>query len=159
MDLPVLHFSRRSRVPDEKLLDLLLLADPDRDAVLRHVAAGECHVATLPDGRIAAAGVLLPDGPQRVELMNIAVPPALQGNGYGAALLQHLIAEARARGFERMRVGTGNSSLGPLAFYQKAGFRIIGVIPDHFTRNYPEPIVENGIPCRDMIRLERDLTD
>ena len=57
-----------------------------------------------------------------------------------------------------VEVGTGNSSLDALAFYQRAGFRIVGVIPDFFVDNYPEPIVENGIRCIDMVRLRLTLT-
>ena len=41
--------------------------------------------------------------------------------------------------------------------YQKAGFRITGVIPNFFKDNYDEEIIENGIPCRDMIRLTLEL--
>ena len=51
-----------------------------------------------------------------------------------------------------MTVGTGNSSLRQLSFYQKAGFRISGIIPDYFIGDDP-PVFENGIRCIDMIRL------
>jgi hypothetical protein len=44
-----------------------------------------------------------------------------------------------------------------LALYQKCGFRIVGVDLDFFIRHYPEKIYENGIQCRDMIRLSLDL--
>lgn len=57
-------------------------------------------------------------------------------------------------GFETVEIGTGNSSIDQLAFYQKCGFRIAAIDPDFFIRHYPEPIFENGIQCRDMIRLE-----
>ena len=33
------------------------------------------------------------------------------------------------------------------------GFRICAVESDYFSLNYPESIVENGIPCRDRLRL------
>jgi hypothetical protein len=48
-------------------------------------------------------------------------------------------------------------SINQLALYQNMGFRIAGVDVDFFTRNYPEAIVENGIVCRDMIRLKYDV--
>jgi len=67
------------------------------------------------------------------------------------------MAALAAEGYRRMSLGTGNASLDQLAFYQKAGFRIAGVIPDHFVLNYPEVIAENGIVCHDMIRLSRAL--
>lgn len=54
-------------------------------------------------------------------------------------------------------VGTGNSSLDQLAFYQKGGFRICGVDRDFFVQNYDQQIVENAIQCLDMIRLSMEL--
>ncbi|QGQ45538.1 GNAT family N-acetyltransferase [Metabacillus sediminilitoris] len=64
---------------------------------------------------------------------------------------------ARNKGYKTIEIGTGNSSIGQLAFYQKCGFRIIGVDLDFFIRHYPEEIFENGKHCRDMIRLSQDL--
>ncbi|RIO99278.1 GNAT family N-acetyltransferase, partial [Staphylococcus gallinarum] len=52
---------------------------------------------------------------------------------------------------------TGNSSIGQLAFYQKAGFRIVAVEMNYFVNNYEDPIYENGILCRDLIRLVKKL--
>jgi len=34
---------------------------------------------------------------------------------------------------------------------------IVGIDIDYFSKNYPEEIYENGIQCRDMIRLSKDL--
>jgi hypothetical protein len=44
-----------------------------------------------------------------------------------------------------------------MLLYQKCGFRIVGVDFDFFRRTHPEPIYENGIECRDMIRMRIDL--
>ena len=41
-------------------------------------------------------------------------------------------------------------SIDQIAFYQKAGFRMIGV-EIVFERNYNDKIYENGILCRDKI--------
>lgn len=48
---------------------------------------------------------------------------------------------------------------GLTALYQKCGFRIVGIDRDFFTDHYPEPIYENGIWCRDMIRLSIHLSE
>ena len=40
---------------------------------------------------------------------------------------------------------------------QKCGFRITGIDIDFFIRCYQEEIFENGIQCRDMIRLTQYL--
>lgn len=55
-----------------------------------------------------------------------------------------------------MLVGTANSSIGNLAFYQKCGFRLCGIRRDFFL-SYPQPIWENGIRALDMVMFERDL--
>ena len=61
------------------------------------------------------------------ELMNIAVARAYQGTGLGRRLLGHAIGLAESNGARVIDVGTGNSSFGALRFYQRAGFRIVGV--------------------------------
>ncbi len=54
-------------------------------------------------------------------------------------------------------VGTGNSSLWVLRFYERCGFRRSHVLKNFFVENYPQPIFEDGVPCTDMIylRLEK----
>ena len=56
-----------------------------------------------------------------------------------------------------LEVGTANAGTGQLAFYQKCGFEIDGIDRDFFRRNYPDPIFENGIECRHMVRLRIEL--
>ncbi len=79
------------------------------------------------------------------------------GKGIGKQLVMDAINVAKAKGYKTIEIGTGNSSIGQLALYQKCGFRIIGVDTDFFIRHYPEEIIENGILCRDMIRLSQGL--
>jgi ribosomal protein S18 acetylase RimI-like enzyme len=92
------------------------------------------------------------------ELMNIAVAADYRGIGLGRWLLGHAIGLSESLGARTIDVGTGNSSLDALRFYQRAGFRIVGVRPNFYPDTYPEPIVEDGIPCLDMIRLTLTLT-
>ncbi|REN20672.1 GNAT family N-acetyltransferase, partial [Mycobacterium tuberculosis] len=68
------------------------------------------------------------------EIMNIGVSDELRGRGVGTALLRKASALAAERGANRLEVGTGNSSLRELAFYQRFGFRIVGVDTDFFVR-------------------------
>lgn len=136
--------------------DLLLLADPFKSKVEEYLKRGECHVAEW-DGSIVGVYVLLPTRPDTVELVNIAVCEEHQGKGIGKKLVNHAIENATLLGYKTIEVGTGNSGVGQLALYQKCGFRIVGIDRDFFIRHYPEKIFENGIPCRDMVRLSQDL--
>ncbi|WP_397538516.1 GNAT family N-acetyltransferase [Rummeliibacillus pycnus] len=143
--------------PDEKTpMELLLLADPSESLIEEYVIRGECFVAESENQTIGVY-VLLPTRPETVELVNIAVIENLHNRGIGKQLVLHAIQAAKSRGYKTIEVGTGNSSIGQLMLYQKCGFRIIGVDLEFFIRHYTEKIFENGIQCRDMIRLSQDL--
>jgi hypothetical protein len=57
-----------------------------------------------------------------------------------------------------MVVGTGNSSIGNIIFYQKCGFRMDHVRKDYFWY-YREPVFENGLRVRDMLVFRYDVAD
>ncbi|WP_019153118.1 GNAT family N-acetyltransferase [Robertmurraya massiliosenegalensis] len=147
---------RKLSINEEPPMELLLLADPSSDLVKDYVKRGECFVAEKEQEMIGSY-VLLPTRPETVELVNIAVAESKQGNGIGKLLVLDAIKRAKEQGYKTMEVGTGNSSVGQLALYQKCNFRIVGVDRDFFTRHYVDKIFENDIWCRDMIRLSQDL--
>ncbi len=132
--------------------ELLLAADESPLAVADYIGRGRCYGAFL-SGRMVGEYVLLHTRPVTAEVVNIAVEPALQRQGIGSALLRHAVAEARAAGFRKLEIGTGNSGFGQMALYTRCGFRMEWIDRDFFALHYPEPIVEEGIPCRDMVRM------
>jgi ribosomal protein S18 acetylase RimI-like enzyme len=136
-------------------MDLLLLADPSQQLVGEYVKRGQCFIAE--EDFIIGVYVLLPTRPDTVELVNIAVDEKFHGKGIGKQLVHHAIENAKSQGYKTIEIGTGNSGVGQLALYQKCGFRITGIDRDFFVRHYTEEIYENGIQCRDMIRLSQDL--
>ncbi len=135
---------------------LLLLADPSRDMVEEYLAIGECRVVEMED-EIVGVYVLAKLDNETMEIMNVAVDERMHGQGIGKNLVKDAIQVAREFGYQFLEVGTGNSSIGQLALYQKCGFRMEGVIKDFFIDNYGDEIFENGIQCRDMIRLAMEL--
>nr|TXF81581.1 GNAT family N-acetyltransferase [Alkalicoccus halolimnae] len=137
-------------------MELLLSADPSREIVEKYVHKGRCFTAE-EDDHVVGVYVMLPTRPETVELVNIAVKQIYQGRGIGRKLVMNAIEEAGKAGYKTLEIGTGNSSLGQLALYQKCGFRITGVDRDFFVKHYTEPIFENGILCRDMVRLSLEI--
>lgn len=135
---------------------LLLLADPDSQQVMRYLPDSRV-LALAADEHIVGVVVITDRAEGEAEVTNLAVDEAWQGHGLGRRLLESAIAQARARGLQRLAIATGNSSLAQLGLYQRVGFRIVGVDPDYFVRHYPEPIIENGIACRDQLRLVLEL--
>lgn len=132
---------------------LLLLADPSKELIDKYLKTGECYVAKNNDNEIVGEYVLVKISNEVWEIKNIAVDPKFQGQGYGKALILDATERARKSGAHEIEIGTGNSSLKQLSLYQKCGFRIVGVDKDFFVKNYSEPILENEILCRDMVRL------
>lgn len=144
---------RKDEVPP---IDLLLHADPSEEMIMGYLQRGVCYVAEM-NNEVIGVYVLLPTRPGTMEIVNVAVSTHYRGKGIGKALVQDAIENARLSGYNAVEIGTGNSSINQLALYQKCGFRIIGIDPDFFIRNYSEEIFEYGIQCRDMIRLKLDL--
>lgn len=151
------ELSIRPAADVDACLDLLLLADPSETLVRGYAADGLLYEATWHDV-VVGVFVLLRHDDTLMELKNIAVAEEWQGKGVGQAMLAEATSLARRMGAKRIEVGTGNSSLRQLAFYQRAGFRMVRIAKDYFTLNYDEAIIEDGIPCRDMVMLSLDLT-
>lgn len=148
----------RLRAGETAPMELLLEADPSRRLVESYLKRGVCYVARLEEkAEPAGVYVLLPTRPDTAELVNVAVDERSRGCGIGKALVRHAVQTAASLEYRTLEVGTGNSSIGQLALYQKCGFRIVGVDADFFVRHYDEPIFEDGIQCRDKIRLSQDL--
>ncbi|WNB90987.1 GNAT family N-acetyltransferase [Bacillus sp. NEB1478] len=147
---------RKLNIGENLPMELLLLADPSEEIVKEYVNRGECFIAES-EQKIVGVYVLLPTRPETIELVNVAVTEDQHGRGIGKQLVMNAINTAKKKGYKTIEVGTGNAGIGQLALYQKCGFRIIGVDMDFFIKHYPEEIYENGIHCRDMIRLTQDL--
>jgi ribosomal protein S18 acetylase RimI-like enzyme len=148
------------RGPDrEAWVPLLQLADepgPLRRA-LRH---GDLYgIADGKTGRPRAAVLVTDEQDGAAELRVVAVAEADQGSGLGSWLVAHVCQRLRTSGIRRAVVGTGNSGMRQLAFYQRLGFRLERIERDAFTpaRGYPADLSENGIPTRDMVWMERSL--
>ena len=140
----------------EKHWQLLMEADPSRQQIEKYSDTGYTF-ELLSDDDIAGIIIVTPKTTERVEIMNLSVDEKWRGRGFAKALIEYACSFSAVKGYRIAEIGTGNSSIYQLALYQKVGFRIMGIDHDSFSRNYPEPIYENGMLCRDMIRLERKL--
>ncbi|WP_407334243.1 GNAT family N-acetyltransferase [Enterovibrio sp. 27052020O] len=134
---------------------LLLEADPSAASIASYLLDSWCF-AGFQNKQVVAACVVKKTDTYLAELFNIAVSPECRGNGCGTDLLKHVIQFARNKKMKRLELGTGTFGY-QLAFYQRMGFRVSGVIKDHFLNNYDEPIWEKGVQHKDMLRLHLDL--
>ncbi|TAN67285.1 GNAT family N-acetyltransferase [Paraclostridium sordellii 8483] len=151
-DIKIRKLSKIDEIPYK----LLYSADPSIEYVNDYLDRGDCYIAYNND-EVLGVYVLIKTRPSTLEIVNIAVKESYQDSGIGKKLVASAIDKARELKVKTLEVGTGNSSISQLAFYQKCGFRIVGVDKDFFKKHYKEKIVENGIECIDMIRLSIDL--
>lgn len=142
--------------PSAPLRELLLDADPDERQVADHLAHGELYTA-WSRGSLAGAIVIRRTAHDTWEIMNCSVFPEYRRQGCGTLLVLHALNVIRTRGARYAELGTSDASPGPMALYERCGFRTAGVIKNHFTDNYPEPVWDNGVQCVDMIRMRADL--
>ncbi len=75
--------------------------------------------------------------PRHGELKSMRAAPEARGTGIGRALLNHVIGEARARGYDRLSLETGTATLHApaVALYRSAGF----IDTDAFADYRPSP--------------------
>jgi GNAT superfamily N-acetyltransferase len=149
----------RQARPDEieTLIPLLLQAEESEPALrwgLKHLV--DAIYRADEDGLLVGAATMQWRG-DPCEIMELAVAPERHGQGLGRQLVAWLVDEARRRGKTAVLVGTANSSIGNITFYQKVGFRMDHVRKDYF-RYYREPHYENGIQIREMLVFRCDLS-
>ncbi len=131
---------------------LLHAADPDARKIAAYLASGEVWV----DAQGAAIAIIQPHSPDVFEIMNIALAEHMPEQRHGKAFMEGLNAMLKGHRARAVDIGTSNSSLNQLALYQRLSFRITGIVVG-FIDDYCEPIVENGVACRDMVRLRVEL--
>lgn len=139
-------------------LSLLLLADDSEQQVRSYIQKGILYAA-VKDDQVVGVALAIPVKLGEVELKAVAVDPGVHNQGIGTSMLALVMRALEHRGYRRVVLGTGNSSIGQMAFYQKSGFRFWKIDRDFFSpeRGYPEGLEENGIPLRDMVWFERTI--
>lgn len=84
------------------------------------------------------------------EIIYIALNKTFRSKGYGKLIIEQIKNEGKKRNLKYIIVGTGNSSLDNIKFYQKCNFRFESIKKDYFSYINP-PIKEFGIELKDMI--------
>ena len=98
------------------------------------------------NGSLVAVGALKPLAPHHAEIKSMRAAPSSLRRGNGRAMLRHLIAEAKKRGFRRVSLETGASAhfAAALTLYESEGFHQTGPFAQYkgtpFTRFFTREI-------------------
>jgi len=132
------------------LFPLLMLAEPSESALRWSLDNLSDTVYAMEEGGVVVGAATMRWRKEPCEIVELAISPGRQGQGLGRRFVEWLIEEARRRGKKEVFVGTANSSIGNIAFYQKCGFRMDHIRKDYFWY-HREPVFENGIRVQDMV--------
>ena len=141
------------KVEDDKqeFMDLLLIGDGSVDMIVRYLEPGSLHVGSM-DNKDIAVIVTVENNDGSVEIKNLAVDAAFRRRGIGRKMLEYV---EKLYPDKRVILGTGETP-STLRFYRSCGYRYLHRIPNFFTDNYPNPIVEEDVTLRDMVYLYKD---
>ncbi len=137
----------------KQFLPLLLIGDESETMIDRYIGQGNLYAGFLEGVPIAVVMTVSIDS-TTVEVKNLAVADRFRRQGYGRRMLRHI--ENRHPG-KNILIGTGETP-STLRFYKSCGFTYSHRIPDFFTDNYPDPIIEEGVRLRDMIYLKKSVS-
>ncbi|GEN90163.1 GNAT family acetyltransferase [Tetragenococcus koreensis] len=138
----------------EKHYDLLLEADPSKKIIDDYLPRSFCFTAQ-EEGQLVGVIILLPTRPTTLEVVNLAVQKDFRGQKIGQTLLYFALTFAKENQYEVVEVGTGSTGFEQLYLYQKCGFRMSHIERDFFINHYEQPIFENGLQLKDMVRLSQ----
>lgn len=84
--------------------------------------------AARDNGELAGVGALKELEPDHGEVKSMRTAPRALGRGVGRAVLHHILAEARARGYKRLSLETGGTKPfeAAISLYQSEGFTRCG---------------------------------
>jgi putative acetyltransferase len=85
------------------------------------------------EGELLACGALRELTPRHGEIKSMRTPQAARRRGAGRAMLEHIIAQARSRNYERLSLETGaEPAFAPAQrLYESAGFRVCPPFGDY----------------------------
>ena len=95
---------------------------------------------------LVGVGALKELAPDHGEVKSIRTAPAVLRRGIGRAILHHIVAEARSRGYRRLSLETGGTApfAAALQLYRSEGFERSGPFGNYrdtpFTRFFTRPL-------------------
>ena len=101
-----------------------------------------CHIFVVrtPEDRVAGfcAFWLVVD---EIHINNVAIRPALRGQGIGSHLMQRVFEEARRLGAKRATLEVRRSNEGARRLYERLGFYVAGKRPNYYTNPVEDALI------------------
>ncbi|MFT4029539.1 MAG: ribosomal protein S18-alanine N-acetyltransferase [Protaetiibacter sp.] len=139
-DLDAIEALERSSFPGDAWSRELLAAELTGEHRYYLVAVDDA------DAVLGYAGLLAPRGGGQGDIQTIAVVESARRQGIGAALLDALLAEARARAVSEVFLEVRADNPGAEALYASRGFVRLAVRPAYYQPDGVDAIVMRAVP-------------
>lgn len=138
----------------EEYMDMLLLADPQKDMIESYLDKSEVFV--LINGKdVCGICVIEPLKNRKCELKNIVIREEDRGKGYAGYMLRH-ICEHYGNQCDTMYAGMYNRRR-TIEFFEKCGFMNSHIAANFYLEYYREPIYQDGVRMTDKIYMKKQL--
>ena len=143
---------RRIRQDDLSSREIQALLELHAAEMRANSPEGACHFLPVDDLRdpavtvwsawdrddLAGCGALQELDENHGEVKSLRTAPDHVGRGAGRALLEHIVAVARERGYERLSLetGTGDAFAAAAHLYERLGFRACGPFADYVDNGF-----------------------
>jgi ribosomal-protein-alanine N-acetyltransferase len=101
-----------------------------------------CHIYVLRTAECPVAGFcafwLVFD---EIHINNVAMRPSLRGQGFGTALLHHVLAEAATLGARRATLEVRASNAGARRLYERLGFYVAGTRKNYYSHPVEDALI------------------
>lgn len=148
------HKNRNEKVIEENLY-ILKDADEDLTKIKNTLLNNNNTIYNIYLNKTLKIGAIVIDW-NKGEILYISIVKNFRSKGYGKKVITLIIEKAQKMDKKYIIVGTGNSSLDNISFYQKCGFRFDSIIKDYFSYIVP-PIKEFNIELKDMIMFKYNI--
>lgn len=139
----------------EKYMNLLLDADPSKDAINKYINKGEMY-GLIVDNKVVCEIMITKVDNETCELKNLATLKDYQGQGYASKLIEYSFNIYRRR-YKRMIVGTSENMV---PFYVLNGFtKYHHTVKNFFIDNYEDEIWDGNMQCIDMYYYSKEFSE
>ena len=153
-DLRLHKLQQRETIP----FDLLLLADEEEDAIRKYIYDAAIYTLYCNERLDPIAVVaLFRVSESEIEIKNIGVLESFRVIGIGSWLIDRVKEIASKENYKEIIVGTADSGIDQIRFYERNGFVKYAIKKNYFIDNYTQPIFDDGVLLRDMVMLKMNL--
>jgi len=137
---------------------LLLLADEEEDAIRKYIYNSSVYTLYYKPQKDPIAVIAISRANEsEIEIKNIGVLESFRNNGIGSLLINYVKEIAYKENYTEIIVGTADSGINQIRFYERNGFVKYAVKKNYFIDNYSRPIVDDGVLLKDMVMLKMKL--